>query len=149
MKRLLVLIGAMVALAIPTSAQAKTTIEQIPFETDILLCNGGVVHLEGQLLVTTTSTATPAGGFVYAIHFQPQGVKGVDVTTGTVYIATGLTRDLFVATPPGGFTETYVNQFHIQATKGAESYIVTGLFHITSSPDGTIRVVIDKFSGPC
>jgi hypothetical protein len=149
MKGLLVLIGAMVALAIPASAQAITTVEQIPFEADILLCNSGVVHLEGQLLVTTTSTATPAGGFLYAIHFQPQGVKGVDVTTGTVYVATGLTRDLLVATPPGGFTETYVNRFHIQATKGAESYIVTELFHITFSPDGTIRVVIDKFSVPC
>jgi hypothetical protein len=149
MKRLPVLIGAMVALAIPASAQAATTVERIPFETSILLCNGGVVHLEGQLLVTTTSTATPAGGFVFAIHFQPQGVKGVDLTTGTVYIGTGLTRDLVVATPRGGFTETYVNQFHIQSTTGAESYIVTGLFHITFSPDGTIRVVIDQFSGPC
>jgi hypothetical protein len=76
-------------------------------------------------------------------------VKGVDVTTGTVYRATGLTRDLVVAPPPGGFTETYVNRFHIQATTGAESYIVTGLFHITFSPDGTIRVMIDKFSGTC
>jgi hypothetical protein len=149
MKRGVVLIGAMVALAIPASAQAVTTVEQIPFETSILLCNGGVVHLQGQLLVTTTSTAIPTGGFVFAIHFQPQGVKGVDVTTGTVYIATGLTRDLFVVTPSGGLTETYVNQFHIQATTGAESYIVTGLFHITFSPEGTIRVVIDKFSSPC
>jgi hypothetical protein len=149
MKRLLVLIGAMVALAIPAGAQAITTVGQIPFETSLLLCSGGVVHLEGHLLVTTTSTATPAGGVVYAIHFQPQGVQGVDVTTGTLYRATGLTRDLVVATPPGGFTETYVNRFHIQATTGAESYIVTELFHITFSPDGTIRVVIDKFSGPC
>jgi hypothetical protein len=149
MKRLLVLIGAVVTLAIPASAQAITTVERIPFETTILLCNGGVVDLEGQLSVTTTSTTTPAGGFVFAIHFQPQGVKGIDITTGTAYIATGLTRDLVVATPPGGFTETYVNRFHIQATTGAESYIVTELFHVTFSPDGTLRVVIDKFSAPC
>jgi hypothetical protein len=149
MKRLLVLIGAVVTLAIPASAQAITTVERIPFETTILLCNGGVVDLEGQLSVTTTSTTTPAGGFVFAIHFQPQGVKGIDITTGTAYIATGLTRDLVVSTPPGGFTETYVNRFHIQATTGAESYIVTELFHITFSSDGTIRVVIDKFSAPC
>lgn len=77
MKRLLVLIGAVVTLAIPASAQAITTVERIPFETSVLLCNGGVVELEGRLLVTTTSTATPAGGFVFAIHFQPQGVKGI------------------------------------------------------------------------
>jgi hypothetical protein len=116
-----------VTLAIPASAQAITTVERIPFETSVLLCNGGVVELEGRLLVTTTSTATPAGGFVFAIHFQPQGVKGIDITTGTIYIATGLTRDLVVARPPGGLTETYVNRFHIQATTGAESYIVTEL----------------------
>jgi hypothetical protein len=35
-----------------------------------------------------------------------------------------------------------------QIPSGAESYIVTGPFHITFSPDGTIRVVINEFSRP-
>lgn len=73
----------------------------------------------------------------------------MDLVTGTVFHATGLTRDLIVNSPPGGTTETFVNRFHIQATGGAESYIVSALFHITVTPDGTVRVEVDNFSSTC
>lgn len=149
MNRLLVLFGALAALAVPASALAQTTVEQIPFDATVTLCNGNLVHISGSLLVTSTSTSTPSGGQLFAIHFQPQGVAGEDLSTGTRYRATGLTRDLSVSSPPGGFTETFVNRFHIQATRGAESFIVSETFHITISPDGTIRVEFDNFSAPC
>jgi len=68
---------------------------------------------------------------------------------GTVFRAVGLTRDLIVESPPGGTTETFINRFHIQATGGAESYIITDLFHITITPDGTVRVEIEVHSEPC
>ena len=54
-----------------------------------------------------------------------------------------------VTSPPGGYTETFVNQFHIQATGGAESFLVTELFHVTVTPDGTVRVMFDNFSSTC
>ena len=69
--------------------------------------------------------------------------------TGTVFHATGLKRDLIVNSPPGGTTETFVNLFHIQATGGAESYIISELFHITIAPDGTVRVEVDNFAYTC
>ena len=77
------------------------------------------------------------------------GVSGVDLVTGTVFRAVGLTRDLIVNSPPGGTTETFVNRFHIQATRGAQSYIVTELFHVTVTPDGTVRVELDNFASTC
>jgi hypothetical protein len=86
---------------------------------------------------------------VLAFHFQPQGVTGVDLVTGTVFHATGLTRDLIVNSPAGGSTGTFVNRFHIQATRGAESYIVSELFHVTVTPDGTVTVFFDNFSSTC
>jgi hypothetical protein len=86
---------------------------------------------------------------VFAFHFQPQGVTGVDLVTGTVFHATGLTRDLIVNSPPGGITETFVNRFHIQATGGVESYIVTELFHVTVTPSGTVTVDFDNFASTC
>lgn len=51
--------------------------------------------------------------------------------------------------PAGGFTETFVNRFHIQSTRGAESFVVTQTFHITITADGTIRVEFDNFSATC
>jgi hypothetical protein len=66
-----------------------------------------------------------------------------------VFHAVGLTRDVSVTSPPGGFTETFVNRFHIQATGGAQSFLVTELFHITVTADGTVRATIDNFSSTC
>jgi hypothetical protein len=76
-------------------------------------------------------------------------VTGVDLVTGTVFHATGLTRDLIVNSPPGGSTETFVNEFHLQATGGAESYIETELIHVTVTPDGTVTVFFDNFASAC
>jgi hypothetical protein len=150
MKGLLAFAGVVAALCVPAAAQAATTVQKVPFEADVALCTSGdIVALSGTLLITSTTTATPSGGFVAAVHFQPQGVSGVDTTTGTMYRATGLTRDIFVSSPAGGYTETFVNRFHIQATTGAESFVVKEVFHITISPNGSVRVVFDKFSSTC
>lgn len=149
MRRLLVILAVVGALAAPVSMQASTTVEQVTFEDTFLLCNGDPIHLSGTLLAVFSETATPSGGEVLAFHFQPQGLTGVDLVTGTVFQATGLTRDLIVNSPPGGSTETFVNRFHVQATGGAESYIVSGLFHVTVTPDGTVTVFFDNFTSTC
>lgn len=150
MKRVLLILAAVAGFAVTGgAAQAATTVERQTFDATFPICNGDLIHLSGPLLVTTTTTLTPSGGLIVASHFQPQGVSGVDLSTGTVFHATGLTRDLIVFSPAGGITETFVNQFHIQATAGADSYIVTELFHITISPDGTVRSYFDNFSATC
>jgi len=149
MRRLLVILAAVGALAAPLGAQAGTTVQKQTFDDTFPLCNGDPIHLSGPLLAVISETATPSGGEVLAFHFQPQGVTGVDLVTGTVFHATGLTRDLIVNSPPGGSTETFVNRFHIQATGGAESYVVSELFHVTVTPDGTVTVFFDNFSSTC
>jgi hypothetical protein len=149
MRRLLVILVAVGALAAPLSAQAGTTVEKQSFDATFEICNGDLIHLSGTLLAVFSETATPSGGEVLAFHFQPQGVSGVDLVTGTVFRATGLTRDLIVNSPPGGSTETFVNRFHIQATGGAQSYIITELFHVTVTPNGTVTVFFDNFASTC
>ena len=148
LKRVL-LLGVVMALVAAVSAQAATTVQKVPFDETLVLCNGDTVELTGTLLTITSTTSTPNGGLIAAVHFQPQHVSGVDATTGTVFRAVGLTRDVSVISPPGGYTETFVNRFHIQATGGAESFLVTELFHITVTADGTVRVTIDNFSSTC
>jgi hypothetical protein len=149
LRRLLLLVGVVAALTASVSAQAATTVQTIQFTATVTLCNGDQVNLAGPLLITTSTTTTPSGGVITAFHAQPQGVSGIDSTTGTVFRAGGLTRDLTVNSPPGGFTETFVNQFHLQATGGAQSYLVTELFHITVTPAGTVSVTFDNFSSTC
>ena len=149
MRKLLVLLIATAALALPAAAQSSATTAKVPFETDVIACNGDVIHISGTLLSIFTVTTTPSGGFMVSSHFQPQGINGVDLTTGTKYLATGLTRDIFVVSPAGGTTETFVNRFHIQATKGADSFIVSEVFHITVTPNGDVTAFVDNFSSTC
>lgn len=150
MRRLLMILAVVGALAAPLStARAGTTVEKITFNATFPLCNGDPIQLSGTLVAVISQTTTPSGGEVLAFHFQPQGVTGVDLLTGTVFHATGLTRDLIVNSPPGGSIETFVNRFHVQAERGAQSYIVSELFHVTVTPDGTFRVFVDNFSSTC
>jgi hypothetical protein len=149
MRRFLLILGLVGMLAAPVAAQAGTTIQQIAFVDDEVICNGDTVHISGPVLGVISETATPSGGEVIAFHFNPQGVTGVDLVTGQIFHATGLTRDLIVNSPPGGSNETFVNRFHVQATGGAQSFIVTELFHVTVTPDGTVTVFFDKASSTC
>ena len=116
MRRLLVILAAVGALAAPLGAQAGTTVQKQTFDDTFPLCNGDPIHLSGPLLAVISETATPSGGEVLAFHFQPQGVTGVDLVTGTVFHATGLTRDLIVNSPSGGSTrseEHTLNSSHL------------------------------------
>jgi hypothetical protein len=150
MRRLLLLVALVGGLATAGGAQATTSTISFPFDTTFPLCNGDPVHLSGTVLGIFTETQTAQGGEVLAFHFQPQGVRGVDLVTGTVFHATGLTRDVIVSVPPGrGETETFINDFHIQATGGAQSYLNTEVFHITVTPDGTVAAFLDNVSSTC
>ena len=79
----------------------------------------------------------------------PQGISATDPITGIVYHATGVTRDTTVVSPSGGSTETFVNRFHLQATRGAESFVVSETFHVTVTPSGAVTAELDHFSATC
>ena len=136
-----------VMLVIASPASAVTTRETIPFDAVITDC-GNTIHVSGELLAIFTVTETPSGGFLLAAHFQPQRVTGTD-ELGRRYIATGLTRDLTVSTPPGGETFTLVNRFHIVGTMGAPTFAVSETIHLTVTPSGEVVAEVDRFSLEC
>ena len=150
MRRLsLAAVGVIAALTVSATAWAATTVQKIPFNGEVILCNGDTLDLSGTLLDSVTTTATPSGGLIFAFHDNPQGISGVDSTRGTVFHATGLTREVDVFSPRGGVTFTFVNRFHIQATRGAQSFIVSETEHVTITPSGALTVSFDKFSSTC
>jgi hypothetical protein len=143
---------AAAALSVPVAAQAATTIERGTLEGSVTLCaSGHIVEFSGPLLTISTTTAMPTGGSVTAVHFQPQGITGVDTTTGAVYRVVGPAGNVFVRSEPGvaGSTETLVVRFHLQATGGGESWIFGEVFHLRINPDGSVRAQFDKLSSTC
>jgi hypothetical protein len=148
MKKLFVACGLLAALIVPVTAQGAATITRITFEDDIDLCNGETLHLSGPVLIVENETTTPSGGFITHFRAGPQGISAV-ASDGTVFHATGVTKDSFVTTPAGGSTETFINRFHIQATRGAQSFDITETFHITVTPAGAVTAEVDMSSSTC
>jgi hypothetical protein len=148
-KKLTVLAILAAALAAPTGAVAATTTLTVPLQRDVVACNGDIIRISGQLLVAFGATANAAGGFTFTTHVQPQGATGVDVQTGTKYLGTGVAQETVVLAPSGTATITAVNQFHLQATAGAQSYDVRETFHFTAFPDGTVTAFVDNVYATC
>jgi len=149
MKKLFLLVGLTVALILPAAAaQATTTIQKnIPFSDTLDNC-GETITLSGHLIGIFTEQALPGGGFLVTFHFQPQGVTGTS-SSGTVYHGTGLTRETTVQVPSGGFTDTFINRFHIVGTGGSPTYYVKETLHLTVSSTGQIQAFFDNFSEEC
>ena len=149
MRKLLLFVGIAIGLVLTAApAEAATTIERnIPIEDTFAAC-GETITLSGTLLGIFTEQSLANGGFLVTFHFQPQGVTGTS-SSGITYHATGLTRETTVTVPSGGFTDTFVNRFHIVGTGGGPTYYVKETAHITVSATGEIRVDIDNFSEEC
>jgi hypothetical protein len=148
-RKLTVLTVLAAALAAPAGAMAATTTVTVPLQRDVVASNGDIIRISGQLLVAFGATANAAGGFTFTSHVQPQGAVGVDLQTGTKYLGTGVSQEVAVLAPSGTATITAVNQFHLQATAGAQSYDVRETFHFTAFPDGTVTAFVDNFSASC
>jgi hypothetical protein len=148
-KKLVLLAVLAVALVAPMSAQADSTIFNASIQLDVKACNGHTIHLAGQLLGVLTVTANSGGGFLFAIHSQPQGIDGTDLVTGTKYLATGLTRDLSFSSLSAANLFTFINRLHIQATTSAESYDVSQTVHLTANAGGAVTAVVDNSSATC
>jgi hypothetical protein len=148
MRRLLVSL-VVAGFAVPGMAHAVTSTQKIPLTIEVTACNGDTIQLSGSLLTVSSATVMAGGGFVFSFHSQPQGVGGADLQTGTRYRGVGVTRETAFFFPGGGFTDTFVNQFRIQATGGAQSFVITQLFHATVNANGQIAVIVDRVSLSC
>jgi hypothetical protein len=151
MRRFAVILLGALALALPAVSPASTTVTRDQVDFELKLSNCDTVHLTGTLMFVSSVSGTPSGGLSIASHFQPQGISGVDEQTGVNYHAVGLTREITHFIPAGGVVDTFVDQYHIQATQSAESYEIIETAHVTITPAGDVTVQFDELqaSVPC
>jgi len=79
--------------------------------------------------------------------FNPQGLTGVGQATGTIYRATGSTRDSFSL--KSGLTETYVNNFHIIGPGQSANLIVHQTLRLTVDDNGDVHVSVNHWVIDC
>ncbi len=149
MKKSIMLVTLVIGFAVPAaSTQAATTVvKDIPFDATFDAC-GETITLSGNLIGIFTEQELDTGGLLLTFHFQPQGLSGTS-SSGAVYHGTGLTRETTVIVPSGGFTDTFVNRFHIVGTAGAPTYAVSDTLHITVTPAGEITAFVENSSVEC
>jgi hypothetical protein len=144
----LVAVGSLMSVSM---AQANvTTNTSVPIDVLVTIpCSGDVVHLTGPLHVLLTSTIN--GAHVSGVaHSQPQGVVGVDLTTGAEYHGTGETVTVFSGSLGNGqLQQTFVNNFNLIGQGSSPNYLVHELVHVTINADSSVTASVDNLSVSC
>jgi hypothetical protein len=109
---------------------------------------GEVIQVSGPLHVLIAQTVSNSGNFHLKLHFQPQGISGVGLTTGDKYQATGVTQEEvnFNQLP---ITDTFVNNFRMIGQGPGNNLLVHENFHITINANGDLTSFHDNFSFEC
>jgi hypothetical protein len=135
-------------------AQAKANTFTTNYHTDLNLrvfvpCAaagaGEYVQLSGPLHIVFVTTLGGKGGFQSNYEFQPKGVSGLGLSTGTRYQGAGTTQGTFRGTV--GSTSSFVDSFKV-AGKGG-SFLVRANVHVSVSAKGGLIVSVDNFSVTC
>jgi hypothetical protein len=136
------------------SATTVTTNEQIDITLFVFVpCAAGgageVIEVSGPLHILSHVTISNSGNFHFKIHFQPQGISGVGLTTGDKYQATGVTQEEFNSNAPLPITDTYVNNFRMIGQGPGNNFLVHQNFHITINANGDVTSLHNNSSVEC
>lgn len=136
------------------SAQAGgvETNVSVPIDQSIVVpcANGGVgetVVLSGDLHIVLNVTIDDQGGVHVKEKFQPQGVSGLGLTTGTTYRATGGTQTEFNI--GFGVEETDINNVRLIGPGPGNNLLIHSTDHITINANGVVTVVHSNSTVDC
>lgn len=147
--------GAALALLATAPVQAEVVLNDVVdanFSVFVSCANGGageVVQVSGPLhtLIRYTINGTNVSG---GGHFQPQGMSGVGLTTGTKYQATGVTQDAFKGSLQNGqLNGTFINNFRFIGQGPNNNFLVHENYHFTINANGIVTSVHDNLSASC
>src|SRR5262249_4633724 len=108
---------------------------------------GEDVLLTGALHTLISLTVNNGGGVSGVMHFQPQGLSGIGMTTGSKYQGTGVTQTKFSANV--GEQMTFVNNFRIIGQGPGNNFLVHEVAHVTFNANGTVTASFDNLSIDC
>lgn len=130
-----------------TAAPASTSMVEmkVPFTLNQNNpCSGELVEASGTLHIIMHLVVDGNGGQHLMLHFQPQGMEGVGLTSGIKYRAVGLTQ-MLMNIGSGGLpiTLTEVDSFRFIGTGPDNNFMIQSAFHITTNAQG--ELVADAF----
>ena len=136
------------------AASVTTTNVIFPVDTDAFVpcANGGageIVALSGDIH-DLFHFVINGNRFKGKVHTQPQGIRGVGLTTGDRYRGTGVTQETFGGSLVNGqATSTFVKTFLIIGQGPEINFIIHEVVHVTLNAHGELTAVVDNFSVTC
>jgi hypothetical protein len=115
----------------------KVTSQTIPYDQVLFGCTEPIA-LTGSMHIVMTETVSASGNRHMLVHFQPQGISGTGLMSGTPYQATGVTQQSFSSHDPLPYTSTVVNNFRLIGRGPDNNRLVHENYHITVNANGEI-----------
>ena len=145
-----VMVTLLAAPAANAGATTETSQQKIPVTLFAFLdCTGELVEVSGNLHVVTHETINGKRA-TFTSHFQPMGLQGYGTVSGSMYNATGVTRQVnSLSLTDVQQTFTFVNRYHFVGTGGAASFFVKQTSHITVNANGEVTSQVDNFDSSC
>lgn len=153
--KILALVMALALAAFATfsaHAEATTITDRViePFDTIIEACNGELVYLSGELLLTFHSTIDDQGKLHESFMLIPRNIRGVGSMTGTEYRAVGGDRSIFnVDIDDAPLTYTNTDMFNLVSQGSSDNFLGKFTIHVTFNANGEWTADVDHFSGEC
>ncbi len=134
-------------------AAATTSTESVKVPLDGLVltdpCSGEAVALSGTLHSVVHVTTDAQGGERFFVQSGQQQVTGVGLMSGTIYQATGVTRDAENVTAGEAVEGTFINTFRLISRGDADnSFVTTAMIHLTYA-NGEFRAEVVNVSTEC
>lgn len=137
-----------------SAADVTTTNVIFPLEAEIFVpcANGGsgeIVALSGNVH-DLFHVALNGDRYKAKVHTQPQGIRGVGLTTGDSYRGTGVTQETFGGSLVNGqASSTFVNNFHVVGAGPGNNFMIHEVLHVTINANGETTGTVDHLSVTC
>ena len=133
--------------------QAATSVSvPVALSVSVLCANSGkgeVVALTGAIHLLSSLTIDALGGIHESLTFNPQGVTGFGLTTGTKYQGTGVTLIQLNFSPGGVLASDFISNFLLIGQGPGNNLRVQQTFHLTVNANGVITVWLVRSSITC
>jgi hypothetical protein len=137
------------AKAATENSSTSVPLDQLAFVPCAADGAGELVQLSGSLHILSHVTENK-NRFRVVSQFNPQGVRGVGLTTGTVYQGTGVTRNTFSGSFNNGqYEETFIDNFRLIGKAGAASLRIHQTFHVTVNANGDVTALVEQYNADC
>jgi len=88
--------------------------------------------------------------FKVKVHTQPQGIRGVGMTTGDNYRGTGVTQETFGGSMVDGQgSSTFLNNYRIVGQGPGNNFVIHEVVHLTFNAQGEITATVEHLSVTC